>query len=128
MSAARPKYRLFESTGFLYPDPFPAFADSDDFDALTAWAVDHNDWKGTRTVALIVSDGGRFWKVHRDGRAVPISNVPAQPGRLSQEDRYAMRLARGPLPNDDRYELPPRETWGHRTIHVSAAMRGRTYD
>jgi hypothetical protein len=34
MSAAHPKYRLFESTGYLYPEPFPAFAASDDFDTL----------------------------------------------------------------------------------------------
>ncbi len=97
MSVARPKYRLFESTGYLYPDPFPAFADSDDFDALRTWAVHHNEWKGTRTVAFIVSDEGRFWKVHRDGRAVPISNVPTQPGRPSQEDRVRCKVSPWPF-------------------------------
>ena len=58
MSIGNPKYRLFESTGFLYPEPFPAFGDSDDFDALASWAVDHNDWQGKSNAALIVSDEG----------------------------------------------------------------------
>jgi hypothetical protein len=52
MSAAHPTYRLFESVGFLHP--YAAFADSDDFDALRVWAVNHNEWKGKSTVAIIV--------------------------------------------------------------------------
>jgi len=60
------KYRLFESAAYL---GVPAFADSDDFDALRLWAVEHNDWKGIRTVAVIVSDDERSWKINRDGSA-----------------------------------------------------------
>jgi hypothetical protein len=51
------KYRLFESAAYL--GLHPAFADSADFDALRLWAVNHNDWKGIRTVAVIVSDDER---------------------------------------------------------------------
>jgi serine/threonine protein kinase len=118
MVAANPKYRLFESAGFLYPDPFPAFADSDDFDALRQWAIDHNDWKGTGTAALIVSDEGRFWEIHRDGSAEPIRDVPTNPGQPSRHDKYAALLAKGPSPNDDDYQPLPPERLQHKTINV----------
>ncbi len=119
MSIGNPKYRLFESTGFLYPEPFPAFGDSDDFDALASWAVDHNDWQGKSNAALIVSDEGRFWKVQPNGSISEISSARQQSGG-SQVARYAARLAHGPAPGDNRYEPPPRERWQHATIHVAA--------
>jgi Domain of unknown function (DUF3883) len=119
MSAAHPKYRLFESNGFLAA--YPAFADSDDFDALRAWAVDHNEWKGKSTVALIVSDEGRFWKVHPNGSADEVSNVRGRSGGRSQVEKYALRLA-GHFSIESAaqlgYELPPPERWQHKTIHV----------
>ena len=34
-------YRLYESAGYVAPHP--PFAESQDFDALRVWAVDHND-------------------------------------------------------------------------------------
>jgi hypothetical protein len=76
------KYRLYESSGFVAA--CPAFAESDDFDALRLWAVDHNDWKGTRQGAVIASDSGRFWYVRRDGSAREASNVRGRTGGRSQ--------------------------------------------
>jgi hypothetical protein len=80
------KYRLFESAAYL--GLHPAFADSDDFDALRLWAVHHNNWKGVHTVAVIVSDDERFWKVKRDGSAQEVSNVRGRTGGAL--DRYRM--------------------------------------
>jgi hypothetical protein len=37
------KCRLFESAAYL---GVPAFAESDDFEALRLWAVNYNGWKG----------------------------------------------------------------------------------
>ena len=51
------KYQLYESSGFV--GTCPAFAESDDFDALRLWAIDHNDWKGKSQGAVIASDAGR---------------------------------------------------------------------
>ena len=73
---------------------------------------------GRTYAAVIVSDEGRFWMVSRNGSTKQICNLPTQPGRPSQEDRYATRLARGPSPGDHRYELPPRERWQRKTIHI----------
>jgi hypothetical protein len=55
-------------------------------------AVEHNDWKGIRTVAVIVSDDERFWKINRDGSAKELSNVRGRTGGASQVERYAKRL------------------------------------
>ena len=102
----------------------PAFADSDDFDALRSWAVDNNNWKGVRTAALIVSDEGRFCYVSRSGKAREASNVRGKTGGASQVERLIARLeGRG---NDadlaERgYALPPPERWQYKTIHVLAA-------
>lgn len=117
MATATAKYRLFESTGYLYPD-LPALAESDDRDALAAWAVRNNDWQGIRTVAVIVSDEGRFWKLHRGGSLVEIDRQHRQSGGVTQVDRYVTRLARDPSPGDHRYKSPPRIRWQHTTVRV----------
>lgn len=71
------RYRLYEDHGCVAP--CPAFAESGDFDALRLWAVDHNDWKGARKVAVIASDAGRFWLIRRDGSVLrEVSNVRGQ--------------------------------------------------
>jgi hypothetical protein len=46
-----------------YLGPFPAFADSADFDTLRLWAVTHNEWKGPQMAAVIVADDDRVWYV-----------------------------------------------------------------
>ena len=115
------KYRLFESAAYL--GLHPAFADSDDFDALRLWAVDHNDWKGIRTVAVIVSDDGRFWKVNRDGSAQQVSDVRGRTGGASQVERYAKRLHGLATPESAiqlGYEVPGPDRMHHKTIHVGA--------
>jgi hypothetical protein len=113
------KYRLFESAAYLGG---PAFADSDDFDALRLLAVEHNDWKGIRTVAVIVSDDERFWKINRDGSAKELSNVRGRTGGASQVERYAKRLHG--LATDESaiqlgYEVPSLDRCQHQTTHVS---------
>jgi hypothetical protein len=115
MFAAHLKYRLFESVGFV--GPYPAFADSDDFDALRVWAVHGNDWKGERTAAIVVSDEGSFWKVFPDGSFEPIN--------ASQAEAYASRLAGRWSPRTLEkmgYDVPgPESARGqHETIHVGA--------
>jgi hypothetical protein len=115
------KYRLYESSGFVAA--CPAFAESDDFDALRLWAVDHNDWKGTRQGAVIASDSGRFWYVRRDGSAREASNVRGRTGGRSQVEKFAQRLdgSRPFTPESAAqlgYEFPPPERWRHNTIHV----------
>jgi hypothetical protein len=105
------KYRLFESAAYL---GVPAFADSDDFDALRLRAVGHNEWKGVRTVAVIVSDDERFWKINRDGSA-------NRTGGASQVERYAKRLHG--LATDESaiqlgYEVPGPDRSQHQTTHV----------
>jgi hypothetical protein len=119
MSASQPSYRLFESAGFLAP--YPAFADSDDFDALRLWAVDHNDWKGVRTAAMVASDDGRFWYVRRDGSTREISNVRGRTGGPSQAEKHTARLD-GRMTAESAaqlgYDIPPPERWQHKTFHV----------
>ena len=116
------KYRLYEDHGFVAP--CPAFAESDDFDALRLWAVEHNDWKGTKKVAVISSDSGRFWLIRRDGSVLrEVSNVRGRTGRRSQAEKLAQRLdgTRPFTPKsaaDLGYELPSRERYRHKTIHV----------
>jgi hypothetical protein len=115
------KYRLFESAAYL--GLHPAFADSDDFDALRLWAIDHNDWKGTHTVAVIVSDNESFWKVKRDGSAQEVSNVRGRTGGASQVERYAKRLHGHATPESAiqlGYEVPGQDRWQHKTTHVSS--------
>ncbi|MGC2380723.1 MAG: hypothetical protein WA622_26980 [Mycobacterium sp.] len=109
-------YRLYESAGYL--GQHPAFADSPDFDTLRRWAVTHNDWKGIRTAAVIVSDEGRVWYVSPSGKEREASNVRGQSGHASQVELLIARLEgrlTGPHPN---YELAPPERWQHKTIHV----------
>jgi hypothetical protein len=116
-------YRLYESAAYL--GVHPAFADSDDFDALRLWAVDHNYWKGIRTVAVIVSDEERFWKVRRDGSVQEVSDVRGRTGGPSQVERYATRLHGRATPESAAqlgYEVPGPDRWQHQTIHVS--MKG----
>lgn len=112
------KYRLFESVAYLAA---PAFADSDDFDALRLWAVDNNDWKGIRTVAVVVSDDERFWKVKRDGSTTQVSAVRGRTGGASQVERYAKRLHG--LATDEGaiqlgYEVPDSDRLRRNTTHV----------
>jgi hypothetical protein len=109
-------YRLYESAGYL--GQFPAFADSPDFDALRLWAVTHNDWKGPRMAAVIVSDDDRVWYVSPSGRAREVSYVRGNSGGPSQAEKLIARLEgrlTGPHPN---YELAPPKRWQHKTIHV----------
>jgi hypothetical protein len=113
------KYRLFESAAYL--GLHPAFADSDDFDVLRLWAVDHNDWKSIRTVAVIVSEEERYWKVHRDGSVHEVSNIRGRTGGPSQVERYAKRLHGLATPESAiqlGYEVPGPDRWQHQTIHV----------
>lgn len=111
-------YRPYESLAYLAP--YAAFAESSDFDAIRLWAVDHNDWKGIRTAAVIVSDQGRFWYISRSGKAREASDVR---GRTQVERLTARLVGRG---NDEDlarrgYELPAPERWQHKTIQVRPA-------
>jgi hypothetical protein len=113
------KYRLFESAAYL--GLHPAFAESGDFDALRLWAVDHNDWKGIHTVAVIVSDDERFWKVKRDGSVQEVSNTRGRTGGPSQVERYAKRLHGHATPESAiqlGYEVPGPERWRHQAFYV----------
>ena len=118
---SRVSYRLYESLAYLAP--YAAFAESPDFDALRLWAVDHNDWKGIRTAAVIVSDEGHFWYVSRSGKEREGSHARGRTGGESQVERLTARLeGRG---NDEDlarrgYELPSPERWRHSTIQVPA--------
>lgn len=107
--------------------PHPPFAESQDFDALRLWAVDHNDWKGIRTAAVIASDEGRFWYLRRDGSTREISNVRGRTGGLSQVEKHAARVG-GSLSADGAaqlgYEVPGPERWRHKTIHVGRTGPG----
>lgn len=115
------KYRLYESSGFVAD--CPAFADSNDFDALRLWAINHNDWKGARQGAVIASDDGRFWYVSPNGSVREASNVRGRTGGRSQVEKFVQRLD-GSRPftpksaGDLGYEYPPDERWQHKTIHV----------
>jgi hypothetical protein len=114
-------YRLYESTGYL--GSHPAFADSEDFDALRLWTVEHNDWKGTRTAAVIVSDEGRFWYVSRSGNAREASNVRGHTGGASQVERLMARLEGHGNDSDlaqRGYDLPRPERLQRRMIRVGA--------
>lgn len=114
-------YRLYESAGFL--GSHPAFADSDDFDALRLWAVKYNDWKGVRTAAVIVSDAGRVWYVSRSGKAREASHVRAPSDSASQVEKLINRLEDRYTPESAIrlvYEVPGPERRAHRIIHVSA--------
>ena len=83
----------------------------------------HNEWKGVRAAAVIVSDEARFWYVSRSGNAPQASNVRGKTAGPSQVERLSARLEhRGndaELP-ERGYELPPPERRQHKTIHVSA--------
>ena len=101
----------------------PAVADSDDFDALRLWAVEHDDWKGTRQGAVIASDSGRFWYVRRDGSVREASDVRGRTGGRSQVEKFAQRIdgSRPFTPETAAqlgYGFPPPERWRHKTIHV----------
>ncbi len=116
------KYRLYEDHGSVAP--CPALAESEDFDALRLWAVDHNDWKGTKKVAVISSDSGRFWLIRRDGSILrEVSNARGQTGGRSQAEKLAQRLD-GTRPFTSKsaadlgYELPSPERYRHKTIQV----------
>jgi hypothetical protein len=117
------KYRLHESSGFVAT--CPAFADSDDFDALRLWAVEHNDWKGMRPGAVIASDSGRFWYVRRDGSVREASNVRGRTAGRPQAEKFVQRLD-GSRPftlesaGQFGYEMPPPDRYRHKTIHVDS--------
>jgi hypothetical protein len=109
-------YRLYESAGYL--GPFPAFADSADFDTLRLWAVSHNEWKGPQMAAVIVADDDRVWYVSRSGKAREVSYERGRTGGPSQAEKLIARLEgrlTGPHP---AYELAPPERQQHKTIHV----------
>ncbi|BBY41331.1 hypothetical protein MMAN_54650 [Mycobacterium mantenii] len=113
-------YRLYESAGFL--GSHPAFADSDDFDALRLWAVKHNDWKGVRTAAVIVSDAGRVWYVSRSGKAREASDERSPTGGASQVSKLIARLEDRYTPESAiqlGYDVPGPERWTHKTIPVT---------
>lgn len=115
-------YRLYEDHGAVAT--CPAFAESDDFDALRLWAVTNNDWKGTRKVAVIASDEGRFWLIRRDGSVLrEVSHERGITGGRSQAEKLAQRLdgtkpftAKGAA--DLNYELPSLKRYQHKTIRV----------
>lgn len=106
-------YRLYESAGYLHA--IRALADSEDFDALRLWAVEHNDWKGIRTDAVIVSDEGRFWYISRSGNSREPNESQAEKLMARLEGRWSEASA-----EQLNYELPPPERWQHKTIHVEA--------
>jgi 5-methylcytosine-specific restriction enzyme B len=106
-------YRLYESVGYLAP--YAAFAESSDFDALRLWAVDHNDWKGTQTAAVIVSDEGRVWYVSRSGNAREANAVQATKLIARLEGHHSTESA-----TQLGYEVPPPERSQHKTVPVSA--------
>lgn len=118
------KYRLYESSGFVAT--CPAFAESDDFDALRLWAVKNNAWKGIRQAAVIASDEGRFWYINRSGAAREASNERGRTGGRSQVEKFAQRLdgTRPFTPKsaaDLGYDYPPPERYQHKTIRVDSA-------
>jgi len=116
------KYRLYESSGYV--STAPAFAESENFDALRLWAVKHNEWKGIRQAAVIASDSGRFWYVSRSGSVREASNERGRTGGRSQVEKFAQRLdgSRPFTPKsaaDLGYDYPPPERYRHKTIGVS---------
>ena len=115
MSAAHPKYRLFESTGYLYPDPFPAFADSDDFDTLRAWALDHNEWKDIRSGALIVCRRGTL--------------LDGEPKRVDQANLQPADAAWSPLPGGQvRHTVGPWPVARGSPLRTAAARKVAAQD
>jgi hypothetical protein len=110
-------YRLYESAGYL--GPFPALADSSDFDTLRIWAVTHNEWKGPKMAAVIVADDNRVWYLSRSGIVREVSWARRRTGGHSQAEKLIARLEgqlNGPHP---AYELAPQRggsirqfTWG----------------
>jgi hypothetical protein len=109
-------YQLYESAGYL--GPFPAFADSSDFDTLRIWAVTHNEWKGPKMAAVIVADDNRVWYLSRSGIVREVSWARGRTGGPSQAEKLIARLEgqlNGPHP---AYELAPPERRQHKTIHV----------
>jgi hypothetical protein len=109
-------YRLYESAGYL--GQFPAFADSPDLDTLRLWAVTHNEWKGPRMAAVIVSDEGRVWYVSPSGKERAVSYVRGHSGHLSQAEKLIARLEGRLTGSHPNYELAPPERWQHKMIHV----------
>jgi hypothetical protein len=114
-------YRLYESAGFAAT--CPPFADSDDFHTLRLWAIEHNDWKGVRMGAVIVSDSGRIWYVRRDGTAREACNARPRNGGLSQVEKFLGRLDGSRHFTEANaaqlgYELPSPARYRHETIHV----------
>jgi hypothetical protein len=121
------EYRLYESSGFVAD--CPAYAESDDFDALRWWAVENNPWKGVRQGAVIGSASGRFWYVSRDGSVREVSDDPGQTGGRSQVAKFADRIdGRRPFTpkssGDLGYDYPPSDRWQHKTIEVSPRSGG----
>lgn len=119
------KYLLFEDHGMVAP--CPAYAQSDEFDALRQWAAANNDWKGPRKVAVIASESGDFWLIRRDGSVLrQVSHVRGLTGGRSQAEKLAQRLD-GSRPFTTKsavdlgYELPSEERYRHKTIDVPSS-------